>query len=357
MKVLDKNKLTFLDKASGAKFPATFWVPPDAFALADAATATKWVHELLEVEKQAQEYETAGTFFDRMFFTSPAPRGKRYVGYKQMVHEGRAKLISRSETDFPVVDTGATLHTAPIVPVGSAYTVNYFESQEYEVMNGAQSIDAEGAIASRECIIETIDYSIHFGGKSPDGMLLTGFIDYLNGGGANQIAAGTSIYKKALSTGDSGNTWALKTGNEIYEEMTDLMFQIFKNTLGKRMANKVIMGLTAYRYFSTKILVESGLTTTTSAEEAFKKKYPGVQIVINPHFDAITHTNSHETLTSANVVVAYNDQRTNYLLIVEPFNTLRPYEHKGFSTKVNNFGLVSSWMLKRPTDFCYVTGV
>lgn len=357
MKVLDKNKLTVLDKESGVKFPATFFVPPDAFALADAATASKWVHELLQIEAQAQAYETVGTFYDQMFFTSPAPRGKRYVGYKQMVREGRAKLISRSETDFPVVDTGATLHTAPIVPVGSAYTVNYFESQEYEVMNGAQSIDAEGAIASRESIIETIDYSVLFGGKSPDGLLLTGFLDYLNGGGNTQIDAGTSIYKKALSTGTSGNTWALKTANEIYTEVSDLLYQVFKNTKGKRMANKMIMGLTAYGYFSTKVMEESGITTTMTAEDAIKKKYPGLQMVINPWFDAITHTNSNETLTAANVVVAYNDQRTNYLLIVEPFNTLRPYEHKGFSTKVNNFGLVSSWMLKRPTDFCYVTGV
>lgn len=357
-KVLDKNKITVQDKETGVKFPIEMFIPRDALSLADTATATKWLHELLQLEQQAQQYETAGTFFDKMFYTSPAPRGKRYVGYKQMVREGQARLISRSETDFPTVDTGATIHTAPIVPVGSAYTVNYFESQEYDNMSGAQSLDAEGAIASRESIIESIDYSIHFGGKNPDGLILTGFMDYLNGGAADQVADGSSIYKKTLSTGTSGNTWVLKTGKEIYEEVSDLLYQVFLNTKGKRMANKLIMGLTNFGAFSTKVLIDeaNGINTTMTAEDAIRKKYPGLQIVVNPWFDAITHTNAYETWTAANGVVAYNDQRTNYLLVVEPFNTLRPYENKGFVTKVNNFGLVSSFMLKRPTDFVYVKG-
>lgn len=358
MKTLDKNKIVVKDSESGAQFPINFFIPENALALADAATAQAWLHELLQLEQQMQEYETAGTFFDKCFFTSPAPRGKRYIGYKQMVREGQAQLVSRSATDFPVIDTGATIHTAPICPIASAYTVNYFESQEYAVLNGAQSLDAEGAMASRESIIEQIDYSVWFGGKSPDGLILTGFIDYLNGGGATQVAAGTSIYKKALSTGTSGNTWALKTGKEIYEEASDLLYQVFLNNKGKRMANKLLMGLTNYGAFSTKTLIDenNGINTTMTAEDAIRKKYPNLVIVVVPWLDAITHTNSNETWSAANAVVAFNDQRTNYSLVVDPYTTLRPYENKGFVTKVNNFGLVSSFMLKRPTDFVYVKG-
>lgn len=356
MKVIDKDKLSVKDSETGVKLPANFFIPDSALALADGATAASWLHELLQLEAKAQEYETAGTYFDKAFFTSPAPRGKRYMGYKQMVREGQAQLLSRSATDFPVIDFGATIHTAPICPVGSAYTVNYFENQEYDVMRGAQSLDEEGAIGCRESNIEKIDYSVWWGGKSPDGLILTGFIDYLNGGGATQVGNGSSIYKKALSTGTSGNTWALKTGNEIRDEASDLLYQVFFNTKSKRIGNKLMMGLTNYGPFSTKPLTENGVTLNMTAEDALKKKYPGLVIVVNPWLDAITHTNSHETWSGQNAVIAYNDQRTNYILVVEPHNILRPYENKGFVTKVNTFGLVSSFMLKRPTDFVYVKG-
>lgn len=367
LELLDSRVLSDIqikDHDTGRMLPPWFLLPQAVIALSDSTNTRRFLHEVVAMENELQEFETAGLFFPKMFYTEAAPRGKAFIGYKQKIRQGQAKLLSRSANKFPRTDSQIKAHLAPIAPIGLSYEINYFDREEAEVLG--QDLDREGMYDTREGIMEGIDKVFHFGGATPDGEIVKGVLEFLNGGGADEITDGTTFYKITLTTGDSGNTWALKTGKEIFEEIGGAMAYGFKKTMGKRMYNKMAIGFNANDSFMTKTLIDedNGINTTMTVDQAVKKKYPDLQVIVNPNLDNINLValglSLQETWNGGsddNAVLFWNDSKSNYRLIVDAINVLRPYEHSGFTTVTNAFGLVSSFMPKKLTDFAYIKGV
>lgn len=362
LEILDSRvaeDIRILDHDTNRKLPAWFFVPQAVIAVSDTTETRRFLHELVAMENELQEFETAGLFIPQMFYTDPAPRGKEYTGYKQKIRQGRAQLVSRSANKFPKTNSQIKAHLAPIAPIALGYEVNYFD-QESSAVYG-QDIDRDGMLDTRTGILEGADFTGHFGGETPDGVIVNGFIDFLNGGSADAIKAGTSFYKLAASTGaNSSKLWAQKSGKEIFEEFGRFMHFGFKNTMSKRMYNKVSFGFNLSEPLMTKTLIDedNGINTTMTVERAIRLKYPNTQLIVNPNLDNIKHAlTTGETWDGGaddNALFGWNDNRSNYKLILDPINVIRPYTHSGFVTEINVFSLVSSFMPKSLVDFGYM---
>jgi hypothetical protein len=238
-----------------------------------------------------------------------------------------------------------------------AYTINYFEQQSSNRFG--MRLENDNVMDCAQYIDQKLDEAFHFGGRNPDNLEIKGFFDYFNGGADAQVNAGTSIHKVTLTTGQAGNTWALKTGAEIMRDVGLLIADVWVNSKKAKRAKVLAMGLNDWQELQSKtLLTEEG--TVALLMPRLQAAHPDVKFVVDPYLDRISFTGTANETWDGNAgssaIVAYDDDVTNIQFRAEGREILRPYEYKGFTTTVNTFGLCAGVQIKNTFFAAYMKG-
>jgi hypothetical protein len=348
----------FVTDSKGNKRPASHYLSREMLDVMDSTGTKLTLEQLTQMEAQFAAYEFQSVSYPKLFSVSPIASGFDYVAYKQRLVDGRAEFISRNATDFPTTTSGMRPYVTPVIPIGMAYTVNYFE--EASLNRFGMSVEQDGPMDCAEFIDQKLDEAAHKGGQNPDGLIIKGIFDYLNGGGQTQIDAGETIYKVTLGTGDAGNTWALKTGSEIYQDIANGIMAVQVNSKLKSVCKVVAMGLTPWQEFNKKLIVDENGSNVLLAS-VVQRAFPGVAFVPDPYLDLISFDGTpHETWNGSagsSAVLFLDNSPNNMQFRASTREILRPYETKGFTTKVNTFALTAGLQLKRAYSGAYMKGV
>jgi hypothetical protein len=352
------SELYIVDSKSGLKNPSSWYINPQMLQVMDNNSTRLLLHEITQMEARFAEFEMQGLSFPEMCSVVPIESGFDYVGYKQQIKTGQAEFLSRNATSFPKATSGLIPNITPVIPIGICYQINYFE--EASARRFGMSVDADGMMMAAEFIDQKLDEAFHFGGRNPDNLEIKGLVDYLNGGADAQINAGTSVHKVTLGTGQSGNTWALKTGREILEDVGNLIAAVWVNSSKRKRANKLAMGLNAWQQLNKKtLLTEEG--TVARLLPYLEATYGDVRFVVDPYLDRINFTGTaNETWdgqAGSSAVIAYEDAPTNIQFRASRREILRPYEYSGFTTTVNTFGLTAGTQIKNTYSMAYMKGI
>lgn len=343
------------DSITGEKLPASWYLPQQYLDAVSSDRAQFELQQITKMEAQLVSYETEGISFPELGTVETIEDGFDYIGYQQKLRDGgRAEFISRNATSFPRLSSGQKPFIQAVVPIGVGLNINYFERIKAQRLG--MPLESDKLMDCREEIDRKLDQAWHFGGINPDGLEVKGMFEWFNGGQAGQLADGTSIAKVPLTTGVSGNTWALKTGEEVFADIAAGINAVLLQSEGARRVNKIAMGLIAWTELTKKLIhVERG--GIMKLEGYLREAFPGITWVIDTHFDAISLTNPYETFNGQGAVLFYADAANNFSFSAKRFDILRPYEHQGFTTTINTFGLTGGIKMKKPFSLAYMKGV
>lgn len=184
--------------------------------------------------------------------------GVKTITYKMLERVGQAQAISDYAKDFRRVNVKATEHTAKVKDYGEsiAYSIDELEAARRTNTN----LDGELADAVREGYEQTFD-EVCFNGDAAHG--IQGFNTNPN------------IPLYSVGTGVGGNTWALKTSDEIITDVSTLISSIISLTKGRERANAVLMPIPSFELVSRKRLTDSSETVLAFLQ----KTNPGVQFI------------------------------------------------------------------------------
>lgn len=184
--------------------------------------------------------------------------GVKLITYKMLERVGQAQAISDYAKDFRRVNLKATEHSAKVKDFGESisYSIDEMESAKRNGFN----LDGEYAEAAREGYEQTFD-EVCFNGDAAHGIM--GFNSNPN------------IPLYTVGTGVGGNTWALKTSDEIVTDVSTLISSVTSLTKGRERVNTVLLPDVSFELISRKRLTDS----SESVLSYLQKVNPGVQFI------------------------------------------------------------------------------
>jgi len=157
------------------------------------------------------------------------------ITWRQYDKVGMAKLIADYATDFPRVDIYGTEQSVKIHDIGTSYGYSIMEIRRAAMAGVA--LETRRAAVAREVIDKKLN-DIAFSGDTSAN--LKGFIQY----------AGTTEF--TVTSGAGGDTWALKTADEILADMNGLVEAVITTTNGVETPDTMLLPLTQYLLISRK---------------------------------------------------------------------------------------------------------
>jgi len=167
--------------------------------------------------------------------STEAQSGAETITWKKFSKVGQAKIISDYATDFPRADAYGEEVTTKVKGIGSAYGYSIKEIRRAQL--AGRNLQSKKSEAARFAI-ESKQDSIAWNGDSDSG--LQGFIDY------------PGITEATLTTGTSGNTWALKTPDEIIADLSAIKSAVSVPTSGKENIDTIIVPIEQYEIILNK---------------------------------------------------------------------------------------------------------
>lgn len=327
------------DSATGMNLHSSCFLPLPLLMSIKDSNAQNMLDKMIDWESEFVEQETEGIYFPMLGTTEGFEPSAEWLGYQQKVKQGQAKFLSRRATNFPTTGYGTRPFVQATIPIGIAYTINLF--QDLAARKFGVSLDGNGLADCAEYIDLGLDEGWHYGGVSEeDHTSFNGMFQLFNGGAEEQLDAGTSLPKVALSTGDAGNTWTLKTGNEIVTDIEAGIAAVKLRSKNKKRVKKIAWGLKVGVEISKKDYVNDtgGVERLTNY---LKRTYPEITFVEDSFFDDMQLENEHETFAGGSSVFFYDDAKTNFKFRANRREIIRPYEApKGFQlVKVNTYGI------------------
>lgn len=157
------------------------------------------------------------------------------ITWRSFSKVGLARLVADYSQDFPRVDIFGEEHTVKVHEVGDSYGYSIMEIRR-AAMAGVP-LEARRAAAARDAIDNKLN-GIALNGDATAN--LQGFIDYP---GVNEFT---------VTSGVGGNTWALKTADEILADMNGLVESVLTITNGIEQPDTMLMPLEQYLLISRK---------------------------------------------------------------------------------------------------------
>lgn len=327
------------DSGSGLDLHSSCYLPLPLIMSIQDSNAEYMIDQMIGWEADFVEEETEGIYFPMLGTTEGFEVSAEWLGYQQKVKQGQAKFISRRATNFPTTGQDTRPFVQATIPIGIAYTINLFQqaaSQKFGV-----SLDSNGMADCAEYIDLGLDEGWHYGGVSEeDHTSFNGMFMLFNGGGDNELAAGTTLPKVITEGGDVGDTWDLMTGNEIVNDIENGIATVMKRSRNKKKVSKIAWGLRV-----EEIILKKDFVNDTGGVERLKsylkRAYPEIEFVVDTFFDDIQLINPHETFAGQSAVMYYSDDKKNFKFRANRREVIHPYEApKGFQlVKVNCFGI------------------
>lgn len=196
--------------------------------------------------KRQLEYVKAGTYDVKwapnkalalLPVDSSAGPAATEITWRQYTRVGMAKMVADYATDFPRVDIYGAENTVKPHDIGASYGYTIQEIRRAQM--AGTPLESRRADAARRAIEDKIN-SIAFSGDSATN--LTGFL---------ACTGGTEF---TLTSGTSGNTWALKTADEILADMNGMVYAVIEATNGVETPDTMLLPLAQYNLIQTKRL-------------------------------------------------------------------------------------------------------
>lgn len=196
----------------------------------DAGESAFFLRELEYVK--ARTYDTL--YKDLKAFTlfpisNEADEGAQNIVYQQYTKVGVAKIIADYADDAPRTDVYGTEVTKRVYRVGDSYGYDVAEIRRSKM--AGKGLEMRKAESARRASDEKIN-SIAFSGDTDHS--IEGFIDY------------TGITEYTLSTGSAGDTFALKTPDEIITDLSGIVTAIISATNAKEQPDTLLLPIDQY---------------------------------------------------------------------------------------------------------------
>lgn len=192
--------------------------------------------------------------------STEVPAGADTYTWRSYSKVGMAKMISDYATDFPDVDLYGEEHTAKVYGQGVSYKYSIKEIRRAQ-MTG-MPLTAKKAENARRAIEEKHDKLAWLGDADYN---LQGFLNY------------PGITSVTRTTGAAGDTWALKTPDEIIADLTALCDGVSVPTLGREEVNQIIMPRALYNLIKNTRMTDGN---DKNILQYFMSNNPGIMVDI-----------------------------------------------------------------------------
>ena len=178
---------------------------------------------------------------------------------------GVAKIVADYAHDFPRVDLYGEEVTSYVRSLGDSYGYSIKEIRRAQ-MKG-MPLSQRKANTARQAMEELMDRLAWVGDANAN---LQGFLNY------------PGITEATLTTGTGGNTWALKTPDEIIADLTALKTAVSVPTNGVEEINQILLPRTQYELIANKRMTDGDSTTVLNF---FKNNNPSIMVDVLDQLD------------------------------------------------------------------------
>jgi hypothetical protein len=244
-------------------------------------------------------------------------------------------MITDYGSDLPSVNLFGRETTTKIRGIGASYSYSMQEARA--AMLAGLPLDARKAAAARHAIEQKIDDVICVGNTDDFGITLSGLF----------TLSGTETY--ANPNGAAGSpTWALKTPDEILEDLHGMARQVHTNSKGIESPDNMVMPLDSYGLISTRRMGDGDARTILAK---FLADDPHVKTVNTSH-----RLSSNSGWSGRRVVCYRKDPNKLEALIPQEFEQFAP-QFDGMIVKTNCHARVGGVILYFPKSVIYCDGV
>jgi len=194
--------------------------------------------------------------------STEAPSGSQFITWYSYSKIGLAKIIASYAHDFPRVDIYGEENTAKVYGQGASYGYSIVEIRRAQ--RAGMNLSTKRAEAARRAIEELQD-KLAWDGDSDYN--IQGLIDY------------PGITEATLTTGTGGNTWDLKTPDEIVADVTALRNAVSVPTRGVEEIDTIILPREQYNIIADTRMTDGDSKTILSyLLENIRKQVPSFMI-------------------------------------------------------------------------------
>jgi hypothetical protein len=224
----------------------------------DAAESVFFARELEHVKAKVFEIQypelKAEQFVPVSYEAGPGAETITYTEYDEV---GQAQLIASYADDLPTVDVKGNQYSSTVKGIGIGYV--YSNQEARAAAQGKKPLAQWKANAARKAHARLRDELMAFGDSKAN---LKGFTNHPN------------VPVIAVTTGGGGNTWALKTADEMLADLYLMVSTPLTTTKGIEFVNQIILPLSSYVQAMNKKFSPEGKTVM----QQFKETHPDVAV-------------------------------------------------------------------------------
>lgn len=249
---------------------------------------------------------------------------------------GKAKIIANFADDLPRVGTIRREFSTDVRSIGASYGWSLQDIRS--AMMAGVNLPADDAIAAVRAHNQEINRIAWFGDA-----------EYGLGG----FASNTDIPKAAALNGN----WADATGEEIVEDVNELLVSIIKNSKGTERANVVAVPSTEFAIISSK-RASSTAPNDTTVLTFLRANWPGVEFTSAEELSAsIAAENDSEWDSSDDAMIAMRRDPTKLTLEIPQGYEEMPVEREGLAFQVATHSRCGGLVVRYPKSAAIRTGI
>lgn len=254
------------------------------------------------------------------------------ITWRQFSKVGLAKLVSDYAQDFPRVDIYGVENTVKVHAIGASYGYSIDEIRKAQM--AGVPLESRRAAAARDAIDNKLN-TIAMSGESSSN--IQGFISY------------PGISEFTVTSGASGNTWALKTADEILADLHGMVELVLTSTNGIEQPDTMIMPLEQYLLISRKRIASDseGKTVLTY----FLENNPYIRRI-----EWMTELNGAGAESSDRAMVFKNDAQHLTFEMPLPFEQGEP-DKKAMAYEIPCMAKTAGIIVYFPLSVAYVDGI
>lgn len=253
------------------------------------------------------------------------------ITFRSYNRVGTAKMVADYATDFPRVDVYGTESSVKPKDIGASYGYTITEIRRAQM--AGLPLETRRADAARRAIEDKIN-SIAFSGDTNAN--LNGFL---------ACTGGTEF---TLTSGTAGNTWALKTADEILADMNGLVYAVVSATNGVEAPDTMLLPLAQYNLISTKRL---GTYSDTTVLDYFLKTNQYIKRI-----EWLVELATGSDTSGTRAIVFKNDADHLELILPVPFEQFEA-EKQGLAYSIPCLARIGGVVFHYPLSVGFVDGL
>jgi len=245
---------------------------------------------------------------------------------------GYAKLVADYSKDFPRVDIYGSEQTVKVYDIGDSYGYSIMEIRR--AAKAGIPLESRRAVVAREVIDNKLN-SLAFLGDSDANIV--GFLTY---------TGGTEF---TVTSGVAGNTWSVKTADEILADMNGLVETVLTVTNGVESPDTMLLPLEQYLLISRKRIANDSAGKTVLTY--FLENNPYIKRI-----EWLTELNGIGAGGKDRAIVFKNDLQHLSLEIPVPFEQFDP-QQQGLTFTIPCLARTAGVIIYYPLAIAYCDGI